>query len=44
MTYIDNKDIIEIVKNLNLLDKLNRSAIINDIILKIPNHRGANKV
>ena len=44
MKYIDNKDIIDIVKNLNLLDKLNCSAIINDIILKIPNHNGANKV
>ena len=44
MKYIDNKDIIDIVKNLNLLDKLNCSAIINDITLNKPNHKGANNV
>ena len=44
MIYIDNKDIIEIVKNLNLFDNLNLSAIMNDIIFHKPNHNGAAKV
>ena len=41
MNIIVKYDISDINKNRNLFDRLNLSAIIKDITLKKPNHKGA---